>query len=57
MRDFANFWWRDGEPKCDAFAHFEIFRFIRLDSVELQSRTRLYLPLDLVAKFRIFAFC
>ena len=56
MRASVNFWWRDGEPKCDAFGHFDIFRFIQLESIELQSRPRLYKPLALVAKFRNFAF-
>ena len=35
--------------KCDAFGRFEIFRFVRLESIELQSSPRLYEPLARVA--------
>lgn len=35
--------------KCDAFGYFEVFRFVRLESIELQRNSRLYKPLDLVA--------
>ena len=42
--------------KCDAFGHFEFFRFVRLESIEFQRNSRLYKPLALVDKFRNFAF-
>lgn len=42
--------------KCDAFGHLEIFRFVRLESIEFQRNSRLYKPLALVDKFRNFAF-
>ena len=35
--------------KCDAFGHFEVFRFVRLESIEFQRNSRLYKPLALVA--------
>ena len=35
--------------KCDTFGHFEVFRFVRLESIEFQRNSRLYKPLDLVA--------
>ena len=35
--------------KCDAFGHFEVFRFVRLGSIELQRNSRLCKPLTLVA--------
>ena len=46
----------DDGLKCDAFGRFEVFRFVRLESIELQSSPRLYKPLDRVTKFRNFAF-
>ena len=39
----------DDGLKCDAFGHFEILRFIRLESIEFQRNSRLYKPLTLVA--------
>lgn len=39
----------DDGLKCDAFDHFEVFRFVRLESIELQRNSRLYKPLTLVA--------
>ena len=42
--------------KFNSFGHFEVFRLIRLESIELQRNSRLYKPLALVAKFRNFAF-
>ena len=42
----------DDGLKCDAFGHFEFFRFVRLESIEFQRNSRLYKPLDLVTKFR-----
>ncbi len=39
----------DDGLKCDAFDHFEIFRFVRLVSTEFQRNSRLYKPLTLVA--------
>lgn len=38
----------DDGLKCDAFGRFEVFRFVRLESIELQSSPRLYKPLALV---------
>ena len=35
--------------KFNSFDHFEIFRFVRLVSIEFQRNSRLYKPLDLVA--------
>ena len=35
--------------KCDAFGHFDIFRFIQLESIEFQRNSWLYKPLALVA--------
>ena len=47
----------DDGLKCDDFGHFEILRFIRLESIEFQRNSRPYKPLDRVTKFRDFAFC
>lgn len=47
----------DDGLKCDAFDHFEVFRFVRLESIEFQRNSRLYKPLALVTKFRNLAFC
>ncbi len=49
MRDSANFCSMDDGLKCDAFGCFEVFRFIRLESIEFQRNSRLYKPLTLVA--------
>ena len=46
----------DDGLKCDAFGHFEVFRFVRLESIEFQRNSRLYKPLALVTKFRISLF-
>lgn len=35
--------------KCDAFGYFEVFRFVRLESIEFQRNSQLYKPLALVA--------
>ena len=35
--------------KFNSFGHFEIFQFVRLESIEFQRNSRLYKPLDLVA--------
>ena len=47
----------DDGLKCDAFGRFEVFRFVRLESIEFQHNSLLYKPLALVTKFRNFAFC
>lgn len=39
----------DDGLKCDAFGHFEVFRFVRLESIEFQRNSRLNKPLNLVA--------
>jgi len=39
----------DDGLKCDAFGRFEVFRFVRLESIEFQRNSRLYKPLALVA--------
>ena len=49
MRDSVNSCSMDDGLKCDAFGHFEIFWFVRLESIEFQRNSRLYKPLDLVA--------
>lgn len=35
--------------KFISFAYFEVFRFVRLESIEFQRNSRLYKPLVLVA--------
>lgn len=35
--------------KFNSFGHFEVFRLIRLESIEFQRNSRLYKPLALVA--------
>ena len=46
----------DDGLKCDAFGRFEVFRFVRLESIEFQRNSRLYKPLDLVTKFRFYRY-
>lgn len=35
--------------KFNFFAHFEVFRFVRLESIGFQRNSRLYKPLALIA--------
>lgn len=48
----------DDGLKCDAFGRFEVFRFVRLESIEFQRNSRLYIScLIALLNFEISLFC